>query len=243
MTHEILAPGVTIYLGDCLQILPALGKVDAVVADPPYGVNLGEAGTGQERERGQTGYTDFSDNQEYLLATVIPAIQNALSFSQRAMITPGNKNAWLYPKPDDVGVWYNPAGAGRSKWGFVLAHLILYYGRDPNAGRSSSASSVWGLCDSVAELKNISHPCPKPLLFVQWMLGKCSKKDELVLDPFMGSGTTGVAAVKLGRKFIGVEISETYYQIARQRLIQAIEEKSMDMFADQEPEVFQHELL
>ena len=219
----------TLYLGDCLEILPTLGKVDAVITDPPYGVMLGENGTGQERERGQIGYTMFTDNVDYIESTIVPAFRAALAISTRAMITPGNKNAWLYPKPDDLGVWYNPAGTGRGKWGFILAHMILYYGPDPNAGQRSTASSAWGLnkSDDMSKEKNILHPCPKPLQFMNWMLGKASKEAEIVLDPFMGSGTTGVACANLGRKFIGIEIEPKYFDIACERIDNAYRQKRM----------------
>jgi DNA modification methylase len=65
--------GITIYLGDCRDILPHLDPVDLVLTDPPYGVNLGEMNTGQEREKGQQCYETFSDTPEYLLSVIIPS--------------------------------------------------------------------------------------------------------------------------------------------------------------------------
>ncbi len=208
----------TLYLGDCLEILPTLGKVDAVITDPPYGVLLGEAGTGQERERGQTGYASFADTPDYIRSVAVPACEMALSIAARGLITPGNKNGFLYPQPDDIGVWWNPAGTGRGRWGFLLAHLILYYGKDPNGGQRATASSVTKLASSVSDLKNVEHPCPKPEAFMNWCVGKASLHGETVLDPFMGSGTTGVACMNLGRKFIGIEIEPKYFDIACRRI-------------------------
>ena len=212
----------TIYHGDCRDILPKLEPVDLVLTDPPYGVGLGEVENGQAREKGQMAYTKFSDTPEYIRNVVIPAFVIARNIAKRSIVTPGNRNAWQYPSPDDVGVWYNPAGNGRGKWGFILAHLILYYGVDPRAGKTAMASSTWGKSDSVSGIKNISHPCPKPLLFTTWLADKGSLCGETILDPFMGSGTTLRAAKDLGRKAIGIEIEEKYCEIAVKRLQQEV---------------------
>ena len=214
--------GITIYHGDCREILPTLGPVDLVLTDPPYGVLLGEANTGQERDFGREAYTQFSDTPEYLTTVVIPAFQLAITKAARAIITPGNRNAFLYPVPDDVGVWYNPAGTGRGPWGFILAHLIFYYGKDPHAGRKAIASSTWAKNDSVTAFRKNGHPCPKPVRFTKWLVTKGSVENEVVLDPFCGSGTTLVAAKNLGRRAIGIEIEERYCEIAAKRLSQEV---------------------
>jgi site-specific DNA-methyltransferase (adenine-specific) len=226
-TDCITIGGATLYLGDCRDILPMLGPVDALLVDPPYGVMLGEAGTGAEKEKNQQPYTTFSDTPEYVESVVVPAVTAALAMCTRGIVTCGNRNAWKYPEPSDVGVWYNPAGTGRGKWGFILAHLILYYGKDPRAGRNATASSAWGLCDSVSSLKNTYHPCPKPELFMRWMVEKGSLVGETTLDPFMGSGTTGVAAIRLGRKFIGIEREPKYFEIACRRIEDAQRQTSL----------------
>ena len=227
--YEDTKAGITIYCGDCREILHTLPKVDLVLTDPPYGVGLGEVNNGQANEKMQQAnekmqqaYTLFSDTPEYVLEVVIPAFKQALEHTKRAIVTPGNRNAFLYPKPDDIGVWYNPSGTGRGKWGFILAHLILYYGVDPRAGVNSTASSAWALNDSVAKIKNHHHPCPKPLKFTKWELTKGSLEGDCVLDPFMGSGRTLVAAKQLGRKAIGIEIEEKYCEIAVKRLSQEV---------------------
>jgi len=223
----------TLYLGDCLEILPTLGKVDAVVTDPPYGVNLGEIANGQALAKEQQAYTRFFDTPEYIEAIVVPAIRISLNISLRGMLTPGNRNAWKYPEPSDIGVWYNPAGSGRGKWGYILAHLILYYGKDPRAGKCATASSTWNMQDDVGEIKNRLHPCPKPENFMRWMVNKASLPEETILDPFMGSGTTGVACANLGRKFIGIEIEPKYFDIACRRIEDAY--KQPRLFDDPKP--------
>jgi DNA modification methylase len=214
--------GIVIYHADCREVLPMLPRVDAIVTDPPYGVNLGEADTGQERERERQPYSMFADTPEYLNEVVIPGFQAALAISRRAAITPGNRNAFLYPKPDDIGVWYHPAGSGRGKWGFVLAHVILYYGPDPRGGQTATASSCsWRDNLSVADYRKV-HPCPKPPKFVRWLVAKSSLEGETVLDPFMGTGTTLQAAKDMGRKAIGIDIEERYCELAAKRLSQEV---------------------
>jgi len=164
----------------------------------------------------------FQDTPDYVRSVVVPAFVAALAVSARGIVTPGNRNLWLYPPPADFGVWYNPAGTGRNKWGFILAHAILYYGIDPRAGSAATASSAWALNDPVDWCKNRTHPCPKPEKFMRWLVSKGSLDGELILDPFMGSGTTLVAAKQLGRRAIGIEIEEKYCAIAVDRLRQSV---------------------
>lgn len=192
----------TLYLGDCLEILPTLGKVDAVVTDPPYGVGIGYS-------------EEWTDDELLLDNVVIPAIKLSITKAQRCALTPGNKYAWKYPKPDDFGSWFNPAGTGFSPWGFQLSHLIIYYGKCVNR---NSGNSTWG---NFGGDKATEHPVCKPLQFGEWLVNKASLCTETVLDPFMGSGTTGVACVNLGRKFIGIEIEPKYFDIACKRISDA----------------------
>jgi len=226
-----------LILGDCLEVLPLLGRVDACVTDPPYGVNLGDR-TGSSRYQNEP-YRSFDDTQAYVAAVCVPAIRESLLHSERLVMTPGNKCMWMYPEPADVGVWYNPASTNRGKWGFSYANaFIFYYGRDPhNVGRGMRPNSLAGACDPV---DGIDHPCPKPLLFATWLVERASRGAETILDPFMGSGTTGVACVKLGRKFIGIEIDEGYFDIACERISKAYAQP--DMFVPRSPEPKQEAL-
>jgi len=77
------------------------------------------------------------------------------------------------------------------------------------------------------------HPCPKPIGWMRWAVSLASRAGETILDPFMGSGTTGVAAVKLGRRFIGIEIEPKYFDIACRRIEEAT--KQPDMFIEPLP--------
>jgi len=220
--EEVLADGVRLICGDCLEVLPTLGCFDAVVTDPPYGVGLGQAGP---TSIGKTAYASFEDTPEYLRTVCVTAIKECLARGWRVVMTPGNRNCFAYPAPDEIGAIYNPAGAGFSRWGFTTSQPILYYGKDPH----SPAKKPQALLSTELTEKN-GHPCPKPIKLMQWLVARASLPGERVLDPFMGSGTTGVAAVKLGRKFTGIEIDESYFSIACRRIEAALREP--DMFID-----------
>lgn len=211
---------VKLMLGDCLELmrdLPA-GSVDAVVTDPPYGVMLGEVSNGQAREKNQQPYAMFSDTPEYIISLVVPVIEDCIGRFGRVVVTPGNRNLWKYPPPDDIGCWYVPAATSRSKWGFACMNPILYYGKSPRAGKGDTPNSV---NMQAARDKSIEHPCAKPLKFMEWLVLKASNPGDTILDPFMGSGTTGVACVKTGRNFIGMELDSTYFAIAERRIAEA----------------------
>lgn len=200
----------TLYLGDCLEILPTLPKVDAVVTDPPYGVNLGVNGP---TSIGKTAYLSFDDTPEYISTVCVPAIKLCIELADRVVFTPGTRNCFSYPPPDEIGAIYNPAGAGFSRWGFTCSQPILYYGKDPHTKTKKPQS-----LQSTETSDHNGHPCPKPTRLMHWFVDRASLYGEVVLDPFMGSGTTGVACANLGRKFIGIEIEPKYFDIACERI-------------------------
>jgi DNA modification methylase len=227
MRKETIGP-CTLYLGDCLEILPEIGAVDAAITDPPYGVMLGDVKINKQAvNKKRAEYIGFSDTPEYVRDKVVPAIKMMLSKARCGLITPGTRNCFLYPPPDDMGVWFNPAGTSIGRWGFMLASPILYDGKNPRNVKQSGASSVWGMHERNNELKML-HPCPKPLKFITWAVNKVSLEREIILDPFMGSGTTGVACVNLQRRFIGIEIEETYFDIACKRIETAVAQGQFD---------------
>jgi DNA modification methylase len=222
--REEIIGNARLICADCREVLPTLGKVDAVVTDPPYGVMLGEVKNGQARAKQQQCYQDFSDTEENVVKNVVPIIRQMIERIGRVVLTPGLRCAWHYPKPDDIGAWFIPAAISRSKWGFATSQPILYYGKDPRAGKGSTATGI----NMMATSDEVDHPCPKPVRFMMWLVNKASMPDETILDPFMGSGTTGVAAVQMGRRFIGIEREEKYFDIACKRIEDA--QRQGDMF-------------
>lgn len=216
MNEPIIIGNATLYLGDCREILPSLSKVDAVVTDPPYGVNGGSGTLG--KASGKTKYeATFSDTPEYIRDVVVPAFVLATSIAKRAAVTPGTPCAFLYPPPTDMGCIYQPATTGLNKWGRETTQPVLFYGRDPRAGKTIQPKHY----TNTARAEKCGHPCPKPLGVMTWMVSRASLDGETVLDPFMGSGTTGIACFNLGRAFIGIELEPKYFDIACRRIADA----------------------
>jgi site-specific DNA-methyltransferase (adenine-specific) len=213
--------GIAIYHGDCREVLAELDLERTVLlTDPPYGVASG-AGSGTQRARGKARYeitAAWSDDEAYIASVCAPVVDGLLGRVIRGAITPGTRCMTLYPRPADVGVLWAPSGAGMSYWGFNCAHLIFYYGRDPRCGIAPSPNSR-----QVTEAAEVNgHPCPKPISAWRWLARKVSVDGDLILDPFMGSGTTLRAAKDLGRRAIGIEIEERYCEIAANRLSQGV---------------------
>ena len=203
----------TLYLGDCRDILPTLGKVDAVVTDPPYGIGF--------------PYNSHIDSAEALEA-LIPPLMDFVKASKRGVITPGNTNIHKYPAPTWTGAWTWDTTTSLGKWGWSQWQPILLYGDDVWPGTSSKGGPLKsdrinfsGGEAGIANAEGRGHTCPKPLEFMRRLIARFTLEDETVSDPFLGSGTTGVACAKLGRKFIGIEIDEGYFDIACARIRKA----------------------
>jgi site-specific DNA-methyltransferase (adenine-specific) len=217
-----------LILGDCLKVMRDLGPVDAVVTDPPYGVNGGSGTLGKYSKK--TKYSGvFQDTEQYIVSHVLPAICAAISASKRAIVTPGTPHCFKYPPPDDMGIIYQPATTGLNKWGRETSQPVLFYGKDPMSGLTIQPKHIV----ATVRAEDVGHPCPKPLYVARWMVSRASLDNETILDPFMGSGTTLVACQKLGRQGIGIEIDPDYFEIACKRVDEASRQK--DLFVEPAP--------
>lgn len=206
-----------------------LHRVGVVLTDPPYGVELGRKANNQRFDRLQ--YASFDDTPENVIPLVKDVISICLQMSERIVLTPGVKNMFAYPQPSHVGAFYYPSASGCNSWGFSCWQPIFYYGKDPYGGQGSKPDSF--ISTEAAE-KN-GHPCPKPIGQWKKLLQRVSIQGEMVLDPFMGSGTTLRAAKDLACPAIGIEIEERYCEIAARRL-------SQEVFQFEEVEVLQESL-
>jgi DNA modification methylase len=223
LSEPVIIGNATLYQGDCLEILPTLSGIDAVVTDPPYGVSLKKKTSdfrgSRHFDNGESLRASilYKDSQEHVAKLIQKAMPLLLRCAKRAVITPGARMMFAYPEPAAVSCVFTANGAGLSPWGFQCAHPILYYGKDPYlaAGMGSRPN---GFKTEQPNLEQIDHPCPKPVIWMKWLVNRASFEGETILDPFMGSGTTGVAAVQLGRKFIGIELEPRYFDIACQRI-------------------------
>ena len=193
--------------GDCLAVLREMpdASVDAVVTDPPYGVAF--HGKTTKYTRGEEGYAGEDSDAGIIAAPV------ALRLCDRAVIFSGLRLMFAYPAPYDIGCVYCPSGAGLGRWGFIVMHPMLFYGKGLEHARRTPSGF-----ESFDRQPPNGHPCPKPLPWMEWAVEKCSLPSQIILDPFCGSGTTCVAAKKLGRRWIGIEISPEYAEIARNRV-------------------------
>jgi DNA modification methylase len=199
--------GITIYHGDCRDILPLL-SADVVLTDPPFGIGL-EYGA----------FEDTPENVRALISDVVPMMRRA---APAVFITPGINMMWAYPQPDWVLAYFNKAGEKLSSWGFTTWVPVLAYGKDPYLARGLGARPDSFGVGRPATYRPPKHPCPKAPDVWQRLVQRACPEGCSVLDPFMGSGTTLVAAKQLGRQAIGIEIEERYCEIAANRLAQDV---------------------
>jgi len=200
---EGTSPG-CIICGDCLDVLSEMpdGCVDLVLTDPPY--NLGF-----DYDKYEDVRADYKQWCEDWLAKCCRISSGAVGF------TPGHQNLamWqLIKQPTWIACWWKPASMNHCPLGASNWEPICVYGRRVGGGGCDVVRAPV-IVDSNLE----GHPCPKP---IKWALGciPLLSGGDLILDPFCGSGTTCVAAKMLGRNYIGIDISEDYCQIARDRL-------------------------
>jgi len=229
---EHIADGVSLYLGDCRDVMPTLNDVDLLITDPPYGVNLGTHLASKDRRTDRVlvkdGYASYSDTPENYRAVVVPAIEMALSLTKdgRGLVFGVPPAIWHLPAPTAMGGVYLPAACGRNTWGFSSFVHALLYGRAPNLHMGAKHTAI----ESTETAEKTGHPCPKPLSWMKWAIALASTPGETVLDPFMGSGTTGMAAVQLGRRFVGIELEPNYFDLACKRVAAAL--RQQDLFIE-----------
>ena len=209
MTPYYEHAGIRIYHGDCREIGPLLCAT-VLITDPPYGVEFEGKATKHTTKR-TGGYTTGDD------AAVGPSVvANVLNRVARGAVFTGNRNLFDYPRPNDVGCVYCPSGAGIGPWGFVCFHPVAFYGVRPSSQLFPCSM------ESFETVKPNGHPCPKPIGWMRWLVGLTAQANDVILDPFCGSGTTLRAAKDLGLAAIGIEIEERYCEIAAERLRQEV---------------------
>jgi site-specific DNA-methyltransferase (adenine-specific)/modification methylase len=214
---EIVTIGdATLYLGDCMDILPTLDKVDAVITDPPYGINENHkkvASRGKlaaPRDYGEFDWDKKPPDKDLINAIIEKATWSALFGGNYFHLPP--TSCWL--------VWDKLNGDND------FADCELAWTNWPKAVRRIQ----WRWNGMIRQgNEERYHPTQKPLGVMKWAIDLCPKSD-VILDPFMGSGTTGIAAIQMGRKFIGIERDAKYFDIACKRIEQT--SKQDDMFIE-----------
>jgi len=237
-----------LWLGDCREVMaswPPCRRVDAVITDPPYGVDL-SGKLWHSTNRGKTvkskvTYASYNDTPENFDKIVLPALEAALARAECGAIFMADKSIWRLPPGNALGGIFSPAGTGLGSWGFQCFMHCAFYGRDPYlaAGKGSRPTGRYGIYPNDAN--KIDHPCAKPIDAMAWAVNRAALEGQIVFDPFMGSGTTGVAAIKLGRKFIGIEIEPAYFDIACRRIEEAT--RQPDLFIEKPKRIEEPSLL
>lgn len=181
-----------LILGDCLAIMPTLGKVDACVTDPPYGIGITKSNRlAVSRGLGGKAWDDVAADVAPIMALNVPTI-----------IWGGN---YFDLPPTRAPLVWDKNNAGRDFADFemawsnldMVARRIVFRPMNMDGGKI--------------------HPTQKPIIVMEWCLGFLPNA-QTILDPFMGSGTTIVACAKMGRKGIGIELDPEYFEIACRRV-------------------------
>jgi site-specific DNA-methyltransferase (adenine-specific) len=207
----------TLYLGDCMDILPTLPKVDAVITDPPYGMDY-------RPEKWKKYSGEKSD--------WMPIYGDDNKFNPAPFLDFDNVILWGFNYYSDL----LPVGA-----------LLIWDKRCNESGDKmygASIESAWMKNQSGTRIKRLLHggvvnadsangnnekrlhPTQKPIALMAWCINLVGNP-ETILDPFMGSGTTGLAAIQMGRKFIGIEREPKYFEIACKRIQQAVDQPQL----------------
>ncbi len=224
----------TLYCGDALEIIPALREIDLVVTDPPYMVNTKSDGMGK-----LSPWADICNGALWF--------REWFGMTRRALKSDGAMWTFLnwrsvatYQKAScDLGwpiesmlvwdkEWIGPGGDRGLRPSYELS--ALFPREDfhiPNRGLPDIQRAKW------SAIKPNGHPAEKPETLMRWLILECSQEDAFVADWFMGSGTTGAAAISTGRRFIGIEQDERWFNIACRRIEAA--QRQTDMFVQQAP--------
>lgn len=200
-----------LYFGDCLEIMPTLeaGSIDAVITDPPYGM-------GKYNKFGSRG--NLTEAQPYT-----PIIGDDKPFDPSPFLEFPNvvlfgANWYSSKLPDCAGwiIWDKRDGMNSNNFGDCEIAWV----------KNSIATRIYrhrwnGMIKDSEQNQRRVHPTQKPIALMAWILENYTNYGDTILDPFMGSGTTGVAAIQTGRNFIGIEMSKDYFAIAEKRIHEA----------------------
>ena len=200
-----------LILGNCIEVLWSMPdkSVDCIVTDPPYGIGFDYGGS----------FDDSVENLQLLIRDALPEMRRV---AHRVALTCGVRNVRLYPQPTWMLAWLFTSNR-LTPWGFPGWQPVLVYGTDPDFRlQMRRTDTIRSYAPSPRESEPNPHPCPKSINFVRKLINRVAPSPaDTILDPFMGSGTTGVAAIQLGHRFIGIELNGDYLAIAKRRIAQA----------------------
>ena len=197
---ELAEGHAVLYEGDCQNVLPTLGTFDLALTDPPYGIGFAMQPTLCQRKAGKKPETwDNETPPSWLFSLMAEKCRDMIVWGGNYYRLPTSRGWLCWRKPD----------APPSMAHFELAWTSF----DMNARLIEQSISA-------TNIERCGHPTQKPVRVMEWCL-KFAPDAQIVCDPFMGSGTTGVACINLGRRFIGIELEPCYFDIACERIDQA----------------------
>ena len=192
----------TLYLGDCLEVMPLIGEVDAVVTDPPYGININKS----NRISTSRGFTKKNWDEKAADLSFLNLLNPTIIWGGNYFNLPPTRGFLIWDKNNSGRDFADCEMA----WCSMDMNARIYVMRPMNMDGGKQ------------------HPTQKPIALMKWCISHLPDNTNLILDPFMGSGSTGVAAVQMGRKFIGIELDEEYFDIACKRIEDA--QRQGDLF-------------
>lgn len=226
--REVQIGGCRLILGDCEQILPSLGQFHAIVTDPPYGIDYGKSGGFNATH----GWRPWRENCEWDADRPPKAVFDIiLNASKHQIIWGGNYFTDYLPPTMHWLLW------DKGQRDFSLADFEIAWGSQKRAARVIEYARGKAVKDGKR------HPTQKPIEVMVRCLQELPKGTKTIYDPFMGSGTTGIACIKQGLQFTGIEKDPSYFEIAIERITEA--HSAPDMFVEtaRAPEPIQEAML
>ena len=242
----------TLYLGDCLDVMAALGPVDRIISDPPYEALMQGLHNKTKLRRTDGGAQRKALNFQSIQDLRGPFLDWACINNKGWLLAFCNvEGVWFWReaivsrdiKFKTTCIWHKPDSTPKfNGQGPALAYECIttsWCGQGHSRWNGGGSRGVYTHRTSNSR-RHGEHPTEKPLSLMEELISLFTNPSQTILDPFMGSGTTGAAAVNLGRTFIGIEIDETYFDIACQRIEDAL--KQPRLFAEPKPKTTQESM-
>lgn len=236
MKREVLAEGIDLHLGDCREILPALADIKHVITDPPYEDELHKA----------MGSIRRNDGREMVQDLGFGGINATRDETAQLLVNASNGWLIIFTLAEGVRAWRDPMQAAGAKWDTTLAWVkpdasprfngqgaargfecavTAWCGKGYRSWNAGGKRGIYTHCVNTG--RQGEHPTEKPLPLMAELLQDYTKPEEIICDPFCGSGTTGVASVKTGRRFIGIERDPKWFDLSCRRISDALSRPDM----------------
>lgn len=213
--------GIQLYLGDCFEVLPTLGKVDAVVTDPPYGIAFESHGHWFKDSSAILGDKSVEVGEKVVKHFIDEGVPIAAFCSPYKMWSGKFRNWLAWDKGEHVGI----GGDRETCWKRTIEMIGVTNNRPLNGKRDGAA-----LRFNAVSPPPSGHFCEKPIPLMCYLVEKLTNPGDVVFDPFMGSAATGEACVKLGRQFIGCEVEDRWFDYSIKRIERALSEEWSSLF-------------